>query len=239
MEKFESFGFDPVPRCHWFTQNPEDPFLEDESKEIFPTGGGTGIYKTFVENIESRGIEVMLETEFKRFVTADGSNEVVGVIVKQGEAELAIKARRGVVLATGNFCSNHDMHVNYTLADFEENGFGACACDLEGDNDGAGVNAALALGAGMRFPALPNLPGEDSTDSLTNSNNYMYGGLAVDAETHALDVFGEPIPRLFVSSNAAGGVIGATYPCCGTACGHNLFFGRVAGMNAAAMGPRA
>lgn len=165
---------------------------------------------------------------------ADGSNEVVGVVAEQDGQELKIKARKAVVVATGNFCSNHDMHLNYTLGDFEENSFGACACDLAGDNDGSGVNAVLALGGQLRFPALPNRPGVDATDDLTNQNNYMYGGLAVDAQGHALDVAGEPIARLYLASNAAAGFIGATYPLCGTACGHNLFLGRVAGTNAAA-----
>ena len=227
-ELMKSYGAEPIARCHWFTENPDDEFISDDHpQQYFPTPGGTGLWKIFDNALAERGIEPLRETSLTRLVTKDGSNEVVGIVAEKDGGEVCIKARKGVVICTGNWASNHDMHYNFSMHEYADGGE-TCGPDLPGDNDGSGVKAALALGADLMYPA---------TDSCTAYGfmSYMCGGLKIDTDAQAIDVFGEKIPRLFVSSIAAGGLVAVDYPVCGASIGRCLYFGRVAGANAAAL----
>lgn len=229
-------GFEPVARCHWFTKNPDDELLGKEELGLFPTGGGTGLYNTFADAMESRQVQVLLETTFTRLITSDDSHEVVGVVADQGGREVYIKAKRGVVVATGNFATNRSMHLNYTMEDYTANDYNGYGQDLEGENDGSGFNACLALGAAPKFVGKLNRPFDNS---LKGDYAFMLGGLEINEKAQAIDVFGEIIPRLFITSTLAGGVIGDAYPACGASVSRNLYFGRVAGREAAALEARA
>ena len=231
-EMMEELGFEPIARCHWFTQNPDDELIGDESMGLFPTAGGTGLYKTFADAMEARGVQVLLETALTRLVVADGSNEVVGIVAQQSGKDVFIKARKGVVVATGNFATNREMHFNYTLEDYTVNDYNGYGQDLESENDGSGWNACLALGAAPKFPGKLNMPYDHA---LEGDYAFMLGGLTIDQKAQAIDVYGEAIPRLFITSTLAGGVIGGAYPACGASIGRNLYFGRVAGREAAAL----
>ena len=59
-----------------------------------------------------------------------------------------------------------------------------------------------------------------------------YCGLTVDTETRVLDVFGEPIARLFAAGELMGGFHGVAYMT-GSALGKCVIFGGIAGRNAA------
>lgn len=54
------------------------------------------------------GAEFKFNTEFTRFVS-DANGMVVGAIAKDGNRELVVKARKGVLLATGGFCRNIEL----------------------------------------------------------------------------------------------------------------------------------
>nr|WP_255670400.1 FAD-dependent oxidoreductase [Aeromicrobium wangtongii] len=60
-----------------------------------------------------------------------------------------------------------------------------------------------------------------------------YCGLTVDPQMRVLDVFGEPIPRLYAAGEVIGGFHGAGYMT-GTSIGKSGIFGRIAGNHAAA-----
>ncbi|MFE7244153.1 FAD-dependent oxidoreductase [Streptomyces sp. NPDC057580] len=60
-----------------------------------------------------------------------------------------------------------------------------------------------------------------------------YCGVTVDRAMRVLDVFGEPIPRLYAAGELVGGFHGAGYMT-GTSIGKSAVFGRVAGASAAA-----
>ena len=231
---FAACGMKPVARCHWFTANPDDPFVGDDSKFLFPTAGGTGLWRPFGAALEQRGVEVLTKTPLVRLVTRDDGadgREVIGVVAECAGKELRIKARRGAVVATGNFGSNHEMFKNYILRDYEENAYGALGIDIAGENDGSGIRAARALGAELLFPAFA--PPADSP--------YVYSmylsGLRTDTKARALDVFGKPIPRLHITGMAAGGFIGEAYPSCGCSVVRCLAYGRIAGQELAASEP--
>lgn len=65
------------------------------------------------------------------------------------------------------------------------------------------------------------------------------GGLRVDENCQVINVFGEPIPRLFASSYAVGGKKTAKYPNCGLHNMWNISLGRVAAASVCALDPLA
>ncbi len=237
-ENYASVGMEPKPRCHWFSPNYDDPIIQRTDLAVCPNPGGTGVWKVFSDAMDELGVQTMIETSLVRLVTVPGTtNEVAGVIAEQGGKEIAIKADKGVVMACGNFCSNHEMFYNYTGEDFTAvEGFGnGVGIDLPDDNDGVGIQAMLALGGELVFPANGLTPNEDGETYMGYS--FMTSGVRVDRQARALDVYGEPIPRLYVTSNAAGGQIILSYHCCGVNVLRHGYLGRVAGTQAASLEP--
>ena len=220
-------GMTPIARCHWFDADPDDPFHGDSDKGLCTYPGGTGLWKTFEKAIEVReAIQTMTSTALVSFVSDESG--VTGVVAEQDGKQVRIKANKGVVLATGNWGSNHEMMLNYTGHDFEENAWGGLGLDIAGENDGSGVKAALALGCDLKFPYV-------YPEGAAIVYSWNLGGLKGDTETRAIDVNGEVIPHLFVASMALGGVLGSKYPLCGISVVRNILFGRIAGEQAAAL----
>jgi 3-oxo-5alpha-steroid 4-dehydrogenase len=90
--------------------------------------------------VSSSGVRVLTDTSAERLVRTD-DGRVTGVLARRYGEELALRARRGVVLAAGGFVHNEDMLVQYAplLA-----GHGKVATD--GD-DGQAIRMAQAVGA--------------------------------------------------------------------------------------------
>ena len=64
-----------------------------------------------------------------------------------------------------------------------------------------------------------------------------YGGLNINQQSQVLTEAGEAIPGLYAAGEVAfTGLFGTEYPCCGMAIGSAVYFGRVAGAQAAALG---
>jgi succinate dehydrogenase/fumarate reductase flavoprotein subunit len=70
------------------------------------------LFKVAADQIEKRGIEVLHSTAAKRLVT-DGNGVVVGLVAEAQGEEVAIRARRAVILATGGFEQNHWLKMQY------------------------------------------------------------------------------------------------------------------------------
>lgn len=224
---FEDYGFKPVPRCYWFAENPDD-IDPDGSRVYCTTGilgrpetdvarGGTGLWKPFQDAIDERGVNVRYKTALKRFVTND-NGEVVGAICDDIDAgqEIAIKARKGIILATGTWTGNKDLCANL-LMEVNEDELWA----LPDMSRGEGVVAAMGLGAA----------------TVAMAAGAWAGGLKVDANCQVQNVFGEPIPRLYASSYAVGGKKSVKYPNCGLHNMWNLSLGRVAAEQVCALEP--
>jgi hypothetical protein len=73
----------------------------------------SGVWLAFKANVERRRIRICYETPIADLVQDPDTLEVFGAIVGSGEQRRAIRARRGVVLATGGFEHNLDMQRNY------------------------------------------------------------------------------------------------------------------------------
>jgi len=61
------------------------------------------------------------------------------------------------------------------------------------------------------------------------------GGLKINANAQVMNVWGQPIPRLYAIGNTAGSVMGAAYPGGGSTLGAGCVFGMLAGRHAAAL----
>jgi fumarate reductase flavoprotein subunit len=85
----------------------------------------------------------------------------------------------------------------------------------------------------LRAIERPPFYGYPSTSAVLAT----YAGVAVDEASLVLDVFGEPIDRLFAAGEVVGGFHGAAYMT-GSSLGKGAIFGRIAGRNAAAAAAR-
>lgn len=66
--------------------------------------------------LEAAGVEILYETEAYELVPNESDQTVLGLLAKQKDQTnpLIIKARRGVVMATGDFVNNQELRASYT-----------------------------------------------------------------------------------------------------------------------------
>ena len=93
----------PAPRGHV-------PQMQD--KRTGEKGGGYMLMKPLVDTATALGVQSIVDTRVQRLVV-ESDGRVVGVIARQYGTELAVRARRGVVLATGSFAYNESMVMRY------------------------------------------------------------------------------------------------------------------------------
>lgn len=121
----------PVPRGHI----PDVP-----GADSMIVGGGAWIQKLA---LAGGGAEILSKAVGKRLLRAE-DGVVQGVVATSAGEDLRLRARRGVVLATGGFARNTDMvglHAPFYT--------GCVPVDLPW-NDGWGIRAGQAIGAGVR-----------------------------------------------------------------------------------------
>lgn len=102
----------------YFASPPRYEFAELGAKEaveasvtILPRPGG--LWAAFKKNIDKRPVPVWYESPAKDLVQHPDTREVFGVIVGRKGGDVAVRARRGVVLACGGYEANPDMMKNY------------------------------------------------------------------------------------------------------------------------------
>ncbi|MFE3794054.1 FAD-dependent oxidoreductase [Nocardia tengchongensis] len=184
----------PVPRGHV-------PQMQD--KRTGQKGGGYMLMRPLAETAEQAGVRVDYDTRIQRLVV-DESGRVCGVIARRYGKELAIRAHRGVVLATGSFAYNQDM-----VAEYAPLLVGRPAAAIE-EHDGIGIRVAQALGAqvtamdatevaffgdpqllarglvvngaGQRFIAEDTYPGRIGQATLQRQDNQAF--LIIDENAH-------------------------------------------------------
>lgn len=77
-------------------------------------GPGKKLFSHLKETAESlSGVQVMYETPGYKLVFDPETKEVFGVVAKQGDAEINVKAKRGVILALGGYENNLEMAHQY------------------------------------------------------------------------------------------------------------------------------
>ncbi|MFD4181874.1 FAD-dependent oxidoreductase [Rhodococcus sp. NPDC058514] len=123
----------PAPRGH---------VPQMENKQTGEKGGGYMLMKPLTDKATALGVRSEYDMRVQTLV-ADESGRVVGVIAKRYGKEVAIRARRGVVLATGSFAYNEQM-----VASYAPRLVGRPAASIE-EHDGRSIQMAQALGADL------------------------------------------------------------------------------------------
>jgi succinate dehydrogenase/fumarate reductase flavoprotein subunit len=102
---------------HRFDRPPDFPMLPGASSvnEVWSIGleGGSGVWKTFRERVDLLEIEVLTETPAYELIQDGDTLEVFGVLARQGDEIVAIRAHRGVALTLGGFAANMEMMREY------------------------------------------------------------------------------------------------------------------------------
>jgi len=123
----------PAPRGHV-------PQMDNKKSGV--RGGGYMLMKPLAVKAATLGVRAEYDMRVQRLVT-DPSGRVVGILAKQYGTEVAVRARRGVVLATGRFAYNDDMVAAHAPALV-----GRPAASVQ-EHDGASIRMAQALGADL------------------------------------------------------------------------------------------
>ena len=90
-------GFDAKQRYPWANGAP----------------GGPKLFKIVHDHLLQRGVEIRLAIPALRLIADPGTREVRGVNVSMNGTERSIRARRGVILASGGFEGNADMKAQF------------------------------------------------------------------------------------------------------------------------------
>jgi succinate dehydrogenase/fumarate reductase flavoprotein subunit len=73
----------------------------------------SGVWIAFEKNIRNRDINIQFEHRLVDLIQDPDSLEVFGAVVRNGDRTVYIRARRGVIMATGGYENNMDMQRNY------------------------------------------------------------------------------------------------------------------------------
>ena len=124
----------PAPRGHV----PQMDGKQDSAEK----GGGYMLMKPLTDTATALGVRAEYDMRVQRLVV-DADGGVVGLTAKQYGKDVAVRARRGVVLATGSFAYNDTMAQSYApkIA-------GRPAASVE-EHDGRSIQMAQALGADL------------------------------------------------------------------------------------------
>ena len=102
--------------------------------------GGYMLMKPLIDTAEELGVRTQYDTRAQALVVND-DGRVVGLIARQYGVDIAVRARRGVVLATGSFAYDNTM-----LRDHAPRIAGRPAASIE-SHDGRAIQMSQALGA--------------------------------------------------------------------------------------------
>ncbi|KUI38097.1 FAD-dependent oxidoreductase [Mycobacterium sp. GA-2829] len=187
----------PAPRGH---------VPQMSNKKQGEASAGYMLMKPLVETATAAGARALYDVRVQRLIV-DG-DRVVGIQARQYGTEVTIRARRGVVLATGSFAYNDAM-----VAQYAPRIAGRPAASIE-QHDGQAIRMAQALGAdlahmdatevaifidpqqlvrgvlvnerGQRFVAEDTYPGRVGQLTLYHQNNTAYLIIDGDAQEEAM-----------------------------------------------------
>lgn len=137
-----SGGENAAPFNEIATPAPRGHVPQMENKRTGEKGGGFMLMQPLVDTADKLGVRTDYDMRVQTLVT-DDTGRVVGMIAKQYGKEIAIKARRGVVLATGSFAYNDKMIESYA-----PRMIGRPGAAIE-EHDGRAIRMAQALGADL------------------------------------------------------------------------------------------
>lgn len=235
-------------------------FLPSNKNTTVPAGNiGEGLVMAEAvgaKNFESEGLQLV----YVSYTCGVGINEESGLIVSAAgervvnewsyqshvaDALARAKSPKGYYIATDND-PNPTVQYGITLdstvkaASVEE-----LAGELEMDPAVLKAtvdryNELCAKGEDEDFgkPAEYMIPLEGDTYyaiAMNPGSSVTFGGLSINEESQVLNTEDQPIKGLYAAGEVAfTGLFGTEYPCCGMAIGSAVYFGKIAGANAAA-----
>lgn len=246
---FASFGLtedEVVPRSHWAVMK-EGSTASNAGPELF--------YPLLLTVEGSDKITVEYETALSSLIT-DEEGAVLGALIKKGNTEEAVRARNGVMLATGGFPNSEEMRKNFCFDTMGRISYMNPLCT------GDGVKAAMAVGADLANTCQSYIMPDETSYTATFNEEWedvfpmwlqapddpnklvaeapiiaeTHGGVVIDTDSHVLNVWGQPIPNLYAAGCDVGSNIfgkSGNYPGCGSYVGFAICFGRIAGENLA------
>jgi 3-oxosteroid 1-dehydrogenase len=145
---------------HW----DQDLIRERQRQDM--RGKGLGLICHFLKVLRARGVTVLSEQHVERLAVENG--RVTGVIMRSGET---IRARRGVILATGGYGANPQMSWEFEqLPGFAQEASGLMPASLAGDVLvlGAEIGGILhkiqnSLRVMLAYTIPPEMPGGKAT----------------------------------------------------------------------------
>ena len=97
----------PLPGSETFYHTNIDWVPNFDARAVYPWAvgapGGPKTFKVVADNVDAHNIDVRLNTRALRLIDAGNSNEVIGITVEDRSGRRQIRARRGIILATGGF----------------------------------------------------------------------------------------------------------------------------------------
>ncbi len=134
----------PFPGVNAFYQTTVRAVPNFLARAVYPWAngapGGPLLFKVLDDNLAAQNIEIRLETQAVRLLTAGRDREVVGLIAHGPSGPQRLQARRGVILACGGFEGNRRMQEQF----WEGRPVLPCAAR---SNTGDGIVMAQDLGA--------------------------------------------------------------------------------------------
>lgn len=104
--------------------------------------GGPKLFKIVHDNLLHAGVEIRLNSSVDRLITVPSTREVCGVQVSSSGVKKGIRARRGVILATGGFEGSLEMREQFLEGKPILNA-------MARGNSGDGIRMAQDLGAAL------------------------------------------------------------------------------------------
>jgi succinate dehydrogenase/fumarate reductase flavoprotein subunit len=167
----KSLGGEPKKQRSFAVEFPDLPGVEcvhtyANGRHVGEAGGDEALWLLLKVCVEKRGIRVLFETPGKRLIQDTKTNEILGVMAHQDGKDLAIKARRAVVLTCGGFENNQEMIRNYLTS------MSHCYPKGTPNNTGDGVTMALDVGADLWH--MQNISGPQYSFKLPDRDVVMY-----------------------------------------------------------------
>jgi len=123
----------PAPRGH---------VPQMANKKQGEASAGYMLMKPLVDTATAAGVQALYDVRAQRLIV-ESDGRVVGLIARRYGTQISVRARRGVVLATGSFAYNEAM-----VAQFAPRIAGRPAASVE-QHDGQSIRMAQALGADL------------------------------------------------------------------------------------------
>ena len=167
----KSLGGEPVEQKSLTVEFPDLPGIEcvhvyANGKEAATAGGNEALWLLLKNSVEERKIRILFGTPGKRLIQNPGNNEILGIWANRSGRDIAIKAKKAVVLTCGGFENNQEMIRNYLTSLPQGYPKGTP------HNTGDGIKMALDVGADLWH--MHNIAGPQYSFKLPDRDVVMY-----------------------------------------------------------------